>query len=31
MTEFVSLASKLYAFLDDNDKCEKKAKGVKKV
>ena len=30
MTEFVALASKLYAFLDDKDKCEKKAKGVKK-
>ena len=28
MTEFVVLASKLYAFLDDKDKCEKKAKGV---
>ena len=30
MTEFVALASKLYAFLDDKDKCEKKAKCVKK-
>ena len=30
MTEFVALPSKLYAFLDDKDKCEKKAKGVKK-
>ena len=30
MTEFVALASKLDAFLDDKDKCEKKAKGVKK-
>ena len=30
MTEFVALASKLYDFLDDQDKCEKKAKGVKK-
>ena len=30
MTEFVALASKLYAFLDDKDKREKKAKGVKK-
>ena len=30
MTDFVSLASKLYAFIDDKDKCEKKAKGVKK-
>ena len=30
MTEFVALASKLYAFHEDNDKCEKKAKGVKK-
>ena len=30
MTEFVALASKLYSFLEDNDKCEKKAKGVKK-
>ena len=28
MTEFVALASKLYAFLDDKDKCENKAKGV---
>ena len=31
MTEFVALASKLYAFLYDKDKCEKKAKGVKKM
>ena len=32
MTEFVSLASKLYAFLDDNDKCEKtKQKELKNV
>ena len=30
VTEFAALASKLYAFLDDKDKCEKKAKGVKK-
>ena len=30
MAEFVALASKLYAFLDNNDKSEKKAKGVKK-
>ena len=30
MTEFVSLASKLYAFLDDNDKCQKKQKELKK-
>ena len=30
MTEFVALASKLYAFLEDKDKCEKEAKGVKK-
>ena len=30
MTEFVALASKLYAFLDDKDKCENKAKGGKK-
>ena len=28
MTEFVALAPKLYSFLEDNDKCEKKAKGV---
>ena len=26
---FVALASKLYAFFDDKDKCEKKAKGVR--
>ena len=30
MTEFVALASKVYAFLYDKDKCEKKAKGGKK-
>ena len=30
MIDFVSLASKLYAFIDDKDKCEKKAKDVKK-
>ena len=28
MTEFDALAPKLYSFLEDNDKCEKKAKGV---
>ena len=26
---FVALAPKLYAFLDDKGKCEKKAKGVR--
>ena len=30
VTEFVALDSKLYAFLDDKDKCEKKVKGAKK-
>ena len=29
MKKFVALAPKLYAFLDDKDKCEKKAKGVR--
>ena len=29
MKNFVALAPKLYAFLDDKDKCEKKAKGVR--
>ena len=30
MTEFVALVSRLYAFVDNNDKNEKKAKNVKK-
>ena len=30
MTELVALASKLYAFLDNNNKSEKKAKNVSK-
>ena len=29
MSEFVALASKLYAFKDVDDECKKKAKGVK--
>ena len=31
MTEFVALVSKLYAFLDDEDKCEKKLKVLRNV
>ena len=30
MTEFISLASKVYAYICDNDKIEKKVKGIKK-
>ena len=31
MTEFVALVSKLYAFLDDEDKWEKKLKVLRNV
>ena len=29
MKNFVALATKLYAFPDDKDKCEKKAKDIR--
>ena len=31
MTKFIALASKVYAYLDDNDNSDKRVKGIKNV